>query len=54
MTFIHGYCEILNMKFNIWLETLCKYLGDPYVIVSFPVGIFSKGLTDTFCQDFSF
>ena len=51
--FIHGYCEVLNMKLNIWLEIPNKYMKDFYVIVSVAVGMFSERLTDTSCQDFS-
>ena len=52
-TFIHGYCEVLNMKVNIWLDIPRKYLKDSCVIVSAAVGIFSQKLTDICCQDFS-
>ena len=51
-TFIYGYCEALNMKLNIWLDTPIKYIEDFCVIVSVVVGSFSEILTDTSCQEF--
>ena len=53
MTFTLGYCEVLNIKLNIWLDIPRKYIEDFYDIVCVIVGRFSKGLTDTCCQDFS-
>ena len=42
------------VKFSIWLDIPSKYLEDFYVNVSvIVVGILSKRLTDTSCQDFS-
>ena len=52
-TSIHEYCEVLNMKLNIWLDITSKYIEGLCVIASVALGIFSERLTDTFCQDFS-
>ena len=52
-TFIHGYCGVLNVKLNIWLDIPSKYMEDFYDIVCVIVGIFSERLTNTSCQDFS-
>ena len=52
-TFIHVYCEILNMKLNIWLDIPSKYKKDPCVFVLVTVGIILERLTDTSSQDFS-
>ena len=42
------------VKFSICLNIPCKYIEDLYVIDLYViVGIFSEGLTDTSCQDFS-
>ena len=49
----NGHCEVLNMKLNVWFYIPSKYIEDFCVIVSVAVGIFSKRLTDTSCQDFS-
>ena len=38
----HGYCEVLNMKLNMWLDIPSKYIEDCSVTVSVPVGIFRK------------
>ena len=38
-TFIYGYCEVLNMKLNIWLDIPWKYKDDPFFVVSFAVDI---------------
>ena len=46
------YCEVLNMNLNIWFDIPSKYIENFCVIVSVTVGIFSKRLTDTSCQDF--
>ena len=53
-TFIRGYCEVLNMKLDIWLGIPNKYIEDFYVIVCVIVGTFSERLTDTSCLDFFF
>ena len=34
--------QVLNMKLNIWFDIPSKYIEDFCVIVSVPVGIFSK------------
>ena len=49
----NGYCEVLDMKFNIWFDIPRKYIEDFCVIVSVAVGIFSERLTDTSYQGFS-
>ena len=52
-TFIHGHCEVLNMKLNIWLDIPSKYMEDFYDIVCINiVGLFSERLTKISCQDF--
>ena len=38
----HGYCEVLDMKLNMWLDIPSKYIEDCSVTVSVPVGIFRK------------
>ena len=53
-TFIHGHCEVLNMKLNVWLDIRSKDIENFCVIRFVVVGIFSERLTDTSCQDFSF
>ena len=51
-TFIHGYCEVLSMKLNIWLDIPSKYIEDFYAVVCVIVGIFSERLADTSGQGF--
>ena len=41
------------MKLNLWFEIPSKYMEDFYDIFCVIVGIFSKRLTNTTCQDFS-
>ena len=48
-----GYCEVLNMKLNIWFDIPSKYIEDFCVIVSVAEGIFSERLTATSSQYFS-
>ena len=45
-TFIHGCCEVLNMKLNTWVDIPSKYIDNFCVIVSVAVDIFSKRLTE--------
>ena len=42
-----GYCEILNMKLNIWFDIPSKYIEDFCIIASVAVVSFSERLTDT-------
>ena len=44
--------EILNMKLNIWIDIVSKYMEDSCVIFYVTVCTFSERLTDTSCQDF--
>ena len=53
-TFIHGYCEVSNMKFNIWLDVSSEYIEDFCVIVSVAVGIFQINLLKDLVRSFSF
>ena len=39
---IYWYCEVLNMKLNIWLDIPSKHIEYPCVIVSVALGIFSE------------
>ena len=48
-----GYCEVLNMKLNIWFDIPSKYIEDFCVIVSVAESIFSERLTATSSQYFS-
>ena len=48
-----GYCEILNMKLNIWFDIPSKYIKDFCIIDSVAVVLFSERLTDTSFQYFS-
>ena len=41
-TFIHGSCEVSNMKLNIRLDISSKYIEDFCVIIPVAVGIFSE------------
>ena len=50
----NGYCEVLNVKVNIWFDIHSKYIEDFCIIVSVAVGMFSERLTDTCCQYFPF
>ena len=49
----NGYCQVLNMNLNIWFDIPSKYIQNFCVIVSTAVGIFSEGVIDTSCQNFS-
>ena len=50
----NGYCEVLNMKLNIWFDIPNEYIEDfCVIIVSVAVSISSKRLTGTSCQYFS-
>ena len=49
----NGYCEVLNMKLNIWFDIPSKYIEDFCVIVSVAESIFSERLTATSSQYFS-
>ena len=52
-TFIQEYCEVSNMKLNIWLDISSEYIEDFIATASVAVGLFSEKLTDTPCKDFS-
>ena len=39
-TSIHDYCEVLNIKSNIWLDMPSKYMKDLHDIVCVIVGLF--------------
>ena len=44
----NGYCEVLNINLNIWLDISSKYIIENFcVIVSVVVSIFSERLTET-------
>ena len=49
----NGYCEVLNVKLNIWFDIPSKYIEDFCVIVSVAESIFSERLTATSSQYFS-
>ena len=49
----NGYCEVLNMKLNIWFDIPSKYIEDFCIIASVAVVLFSERLTDTSFQYFS-
>ena len=49
----NGYCEVLNIKLNIWFDISSKYMEDFCILVSVAMGIFSERLADTSCQYFS-
>ena len=51
--FIHGYCEVSNIKLNIWLDIPSKYMEDFYDMVCVIVSIFSERLTNTSYKNFS-
>ena len=47
-----GYCEILNIKLNIWFDIPNKYIEDFSIIASVAVVSFSERLTGTNFQYF--
>ena len=47
-----GYCEILNMKLNIWFDISSKYIEDFCIIASVAVALFSERLIETYFQYF--
>ena len=46
------YCEVLNVKLNIWVDIPSKYINDFCIIASVAVDLFSERLTDTYFSIF--
>ena len=49
----NGYCEVLNMKLNIWFDIPSKYIEDFCIIASVAVVLFSERLIGISFQYFS-